>query len=339
MGRVTLVAMDTATINSRKQSLKKAIGKSLKGLRVGKNGKLSSIDKRKIKSTVAKAYQRYLLNELTTPSTKTYDWWFTVDGKYVDGISHQRNMLGRNRYFIIDLGGVAIPIDNDFSFASTVGSQRVRELEIHSHEISTIISSSKALFAGMMDITVSAAEDKKISDAYDTIDEKLIISVTIGAPIAMIGAAEAIPAAIVLSESSAFSSFTTSIKGMFSFSTKGAGARMAYETGSEFFANGGDVGEMNVLSIPTSAFGSNIAAEFIGSKYSLSLNKGFETANWNETAVNLAIGRVNSNFESKLGDFSKVLGDSGSVKALNMTFTLAGQTGTKFIGEYGIPKE
>lgn len=331
--------MDVATINSRKTRLKKAINKSLQRLRVGQNGKLSSLEKQKIKRTVGTTYQKFLLQELNSPSTKTYDWWFTLDGRYVDGISHQRNMLGKNRYFIIDLEGAQKLIANGSSYLSTVGAQRVREFEINSHEIRTIISSSAKIFEAMLRITVSEKEDRKISAAYDTIDEKMIFMVTIGAPIAIISAAEAIPAVLAFGETSAVSNLGTSFKSLFSLSTKGAGTRMAYETGSEFLANGGDVGEMNVLGITTSAFGSNIAAEFVGSKYSLSINNGWEKSSWHQTALNFAIGRVNSGFGSNLDNVSELLGNSGAVNALKMTFTLAEQAGTKALGKDVFPKE
>ena len=154
--------MDVETVHSRKKRLQKAIDRSMNGLRLDKNGELSSLERKKIKTTVASTYQRSLIKEMSTPTTKTYDWWFTVIDKKVDGISYQRNGLGKNRYFIIDQEGPEQTISNDYSNGSTVGSQRVRELEINSHEISSIISGSKALFANVLKITVSEKEDAKI---------------------------------------------------------------------------------------------------------------------------------------------------------------------------------
>ncbi|QCX00947.1 hypothetical protein FGM00_12805 [Aggregatimonas sangjinii] len=323
--------MDVATINSRKQSLKKAIGKSLKGLRVGKNGKLSSSDKRKIKSTVANAYQRYLLNELTTPSTKTYDWWFTVDGKHVDGISHQRNMLGRNRYFIIDQEGSATPINNGFSHASSVGSQRVRELEIYDPEISKIISSSKALFASMLRITVSEKEDRKISAAYDTVDEKMIFTVTLAAPVMIIGAAEALPVLLAFGESTALPSLG---KAFALNSGRTAFANGATEFGEQYFNQvilDHDMNPLNVdwADITNSAVFSKPGAMFLNSTIDYSLKDGFEINSLEEASKNMFNrktksylgGKFNKSFSGPIGELSKPM----SVfldKSMNMVFRI-----------------
>uniref|UniRef100_UPI002492740E hypothetical protein n=1 Tax=Maribacter luteus TaxID=2594478 RepID=UPI002492740E len=164
-------------------------------------------------------------------------------------------------------------------------------------------------------------------------------TVTVGLPLAIIASAEAVPLMVMASKSSAASTLVSSGRSLFSLSTKGAGTRMAYETGSEFLASKGQVGEMNLLGITTSAFGSNIAAELIGSKYSFSINNQWEKVSWEQTAVNFAIGRVNSGFENSLGSVSEILGNKGAVKAMTMSFTLAGQTGTKIIGKDGCLEE
>ena len=66
-------------------------------------------------------------------------------------------------------------------------------------------------------------------------------------------------------------------RGLLSASTEGAASRVGYEAGSEFLSHGGNVGDMNLLSIGASAFASNLGADLIGSRYSLSINSGFET--------------------------------------------------------------
>ena len=100
-----------------------------------------------------------------------------------------RNELRRNRYFVVDSEDKETLIANKDPFMATVCEQRIQQFEIPSKEIGEIISSSAKLFADMMKITVSEKEDAKIWKAYDTIDEKAIITVTIGLPAAIIGAA------------------------------------------------------------------------------------------------------------------------------------------------------
>ncbi len=111
---------------------------------------------------------------------------------------------------------------------------------------------------------------------------------------------------------------------------------MTYEAGSEFLSSNGNIGDMNLLGIGSSAFASNLGAELIGNKYSLSFNNGFEKYNFEETALNFTVGRVNSGIKGNLKKFSNLLGSSGSVEAITISLTLAGQTGTKSLNNYGI---
>ena len=115
---------------------------------------------------------------------------------------------------------------------STVGEQRIQQFEISNKEIGEIISSSAKLFADMMKITVSEKEDAKIWKAYDTIDEKAIINVTIGLPAAIIGAAEAIPLMVMASNSGAFSSMTSSLGKAFTLNSFRTGL---FKGGSNLF--------------------------------------------------------------------------------------------------------
>lgn len=148
---------------------------------------------------------------------------------------------------------------------------------------------------------------------------------------AIIAAAETVPLMVMASKSSTASTLLSSGRSLFSLSTKGgAGSRMAYETGSEFFSNGGRVGgDMNILGIGgASVFSSNLGAEFLGNKYSISFNEGLESYSLEETAINFAIGRLNSGIQGNLGQLSNLLGnEGGAVKAMTISFTLAGQTG------------
>lgn len=84
-------------------------------------------------------------------------------------------------------------INNEFSLASTAGQERVREFKTNSSEISSLISNQKGLFNKLLTVTVSEKEDKKIWKAYDTVNEGAIIAVTIGFPVVIIGAVEALP--------------------------------------------------------------------------------------------------------------------------------------------------
>lgn len=75
-------------------------------------------------------------------------------------------------------------------------------------------------------------------------------------------------------------------------------------------------------------------AELIGSRYSLSLNSGFETYTLSETAVNFTIGRVNLQTHSGLKNLTGSL-NSGAVRGMRVGFTLAGQSGLKALNYYG----
>ncbi|MDO6810985.1 hypothetical protein Q4603_20355 [Zobellia galactanivorans] len=86
-----------------------------------------------------------------------------------------------------------VPINSERSYASYITQERVREFDISSKEISDIISGSKRLFNRMLTVTVSEKEDAKIYAAFDNVDEKKIISVTIGVPVAVIGTANTLP--------------------------------------------------------------------------------------------------------------------------------------------------
>ena len=92
---------------------------------------------------------------------------------------------------------------------------------------------------------------------------------------------------------------------------------------------------MNILGVGASVFSSNLGAEFVGNKYSISFNEGLESYSLEETAINIAIGRLNSGIQGNLGQLSNLLGNEGAVKAMTMSFTLAGQTGLKAINKYG----
>lgn len=321
--------MDANSLKAKKQRLKLEINKSLTRVRLSNNGKLTLADKQRIKNAAASSVQRFLKSEIKKTSVKTYDWYFYKQEGHLYHIEVSRNNVLQNRYFIVDYK--QIPIEAKTAFASTYGQQNVQQYDISSKEISDIISSSKKIFADMMKITVSEKEDAKIYRAFNNVDEKKIITVTVGLPLAIIASAEAVPLMVMASKSNAASTLLSSGRSLFSLSTKGAGTRMAYETGSEFLSAGGDIGRMNLLGIGASAFSSNLGADFVGSKYSYSFNKGFESFTMEDTAIRLGAGKVGLGIKSGLGRFSNVFGNNGAIKAMNISFTLAGQTGTKLI--------
>ncbi|MBA6316739.1 hypothetical protein [Cellulophaga baltica] len=52
-------------------------------------------------------------------------------------------------------------INNEFSFASTAGQERVRKFKTNSSEISSLISNQKGLFNKLLTVTVSEKKIKK----------------------------------------------------------------------------------------------------------------------------------------------------------------------------------
>ncbi|MEO0525908.1 MAG: hypothetical protein AAFZ89_01710 [Bacteroidota bacterium] len=116
------------------------------------------------------------------------------------------------------------------------------------------------------------------------------------------------------------------------FSTKGAGGCVLIEGTTEVFSNNFEFGKVNAIGLGSAVFSSNLGTEFIGNAFSLTLNNNFQTNSFDETMVNFAVGRANSNSHSGLGKFSDSFGGKGSINVLTYTFNLAGQTGTKFLG-------
>ena len=229
--------MEAAFRNTAKRRLSNVLQKSLGKLSFQKSPRTSMVEKNKIKKTAVTAIQGFLKSELKRTNTRTYDWYFFKDAGAVYHIQADRNNLSHNRYFVVD--HEYVPIKSTQAFKSTAGQQRVRQYDITSKEIGDIISSSAKIFADMMRITVSEKEDAKINKAYHTVDEKKIITVTIALPVAIIGAAEAVPLMVMASKSSAFSSMTSSIGKAFVLNSgRQMGINAGVEFGSQYLSNG-----------------------------------------------------------------------------------------------------
>ncbi|MBU2946330.1 hypothetical protein [Zobellia uliginosa] len=222
--------MDALTQKSRQQRLKRELNKSLGSVRLSKNKKLTLADKSKIKKVAVKGLQRYLTAEIKRTNTKTYDWYFFKDDGELFHIEAFRNSLNHNRYFIVDHEQVMI--ESKFALGSSYGQQRITQYDISSKEIGDIISSSKKLFADIMRITVSEKEDAKIWKSYDTIDEKSIITITLGLPVAIIASAEAVPLMVMASKSSLTSSAVSSLGKSFTINSFRTGL---YNGGANLF--------------------------------------------------------------------------------------------------------
>nr|WP_247716558.1 RHS repeat-associated core domain-containing protein [Sinomicrobium weinanense] len=119
---------------------------------------------------------------------------------------------------------------------------------------------------------------------------------------------------------------------LLSMSMKGAGRRMLTEGVTEIIGNRGNLGNVNLIGIGASAFGSNILARGAGAKFSYSFNEGFVSYNLDRTVVNFAVGSANAKIHSvtKLGGSFPF--NSGFGKAYLPALSIAGQSGLKLIG-------
>ncbi|WP_299434921.1 hypothetical protein [uncultured Maribacter sp.] len=174
----------------RLHTLKRQLNATIKQVeqRVNRNSHLQI--EQTVKTELERTVKRFVKQEITKIKTKTNDWYFDDT---LNKIYRQRNSLAKNRYFIVDT--VNVPIGG--STPSFYGEQRIRELPITHAEISRRISSSAAIFAKMLQVTVSKEENAKIWNAYDTVDEKTIFTVTLGLPVAIIAGVELLPAMYV----------------------------------------------------------------------------------------------------------------------------------------------
>ncbi|CAM3511478.1 hypothetical protein [Zobellia roscoffensis] len=316
--------MDALTQKSRQQRLKRELNKSLANVRLSKNKKLTLADKSKIKKVAVKSLQRYLTAEIKRTNTKTYDWYFFKDDGELFHIEAFRNSLNHNRYFIVDHEQVMI--ESKFSHGSSYGQQRIQQYDISSKEIGDIISSSKKLFADMMKITVSEKEDAKIWRAFDNVDEKKIISVTIGLPLAIIAAAETVPLMVMASKSSAATSLSSSLGKAFALNSgRVAAVNGASEFGDQYISNilindgidakfglshldWGDIGIATVLSKPT--------ASALGSVFDFDFDNGLKVNSFDDSMLNYGTSRLGGYTGEKFGNlvstpikkFSKPIG-------------------------------
>ncbi|MDT7828475.1 hypothetical protein RQM65_07360 [Pricia sp. S334] len=283
--------IDAQTLIIGRQKLKRNLQRSLANLRLSKRGSPTLADKNKIKKVAVNTLQRYLKNELDRTRAKTYDWYFFKDGEVTLQIEAIRNNLLQNRYFIVD--HAHLPILSLNNFGSTYGRRRVQEFDITCKQIGEIISSSAKQFADMMKITVSAKEDAKIWKAYDAIDEKKIITVTIALPAAIIAAAEAVPLMVMASKSSIFSAMTSSLGGAF---TVNMGRQMAFngglELGSKYLSGGiannnWDASNIDIFDVASSSIFGHGGDVFLRSTSDSTCENGYRSTSIEEFSQNI----------------------------------------------------
>lgn len=313
--------MDAQSLSAGRHKLKRNLDKSLGNLRLSKRGRLTLSEKNKIKKAAVGTLQRYLKDELKRTRTKTYDWYFFKNMSQVYHIEAFRNNALQNRYFIVD--HEQVPILSSKAFGSTYGQQRIQEFDITSKQIGEIISSSKKLFADMMKITVSEKEDAKIYKAYDTVDEKKIIIVTIALPAALIASAEAVPLMVMASKSSTFSTMISSLGRAFAVNTgRSAAVNGGLEFGGQYFSNGLIHNDWSLNRIDwidgfsSAAFGKG-GDVILGSAMDFSFQDGFQLHTDKKLGENLLLGlgkkqlnkKIGSGFRNTVGQHSTLLSD------------------------------
>ncbi|WP_289039995.1 hypothetical protein [uncultured Zobellia sp.] len=340
--------MDVLTQKSRQKRLKRELNKSLASVRLSKNKKLTLADKSKIKKVAVKCLQRYLIAELKRTNTKTYDWYFTeMESDRIRAETPRRNNLGYNRYYIIDY--VNIPINSKNSYSSYYTQERVREFSISSKEIRDIISGSAKLFAHMMKITVSEKEDAKIYAAYDKVDEKTIITVVLGFPVAVVGVVEAVPLLYAASQ--------YSVPGLGKALTINSGRVAAVNGASNFgeqYVSTGisknmwgmnNLRRMDLFDLGvTTAFG-GFASTPLKSEFDYTLEKSFNTNDFKEFSENMVVSGLSNQASKSYGSavgkpMSQFGGSIGEVFSIGGLFTLKTtiSTGKKKIKDENQPQ-
>ncbi|SHK03474.1 hypothetical protein SAMN04488513_11828 [Pseudozobellia thermophila] len=317
-------------------------------MRLSKRGKLTLADKQRIKNAAANGLQRFLKAELKRTTTKTYDWYFTeIESDRIRAETPRRNNLGYNRYFIIDY--VEVPINTQYSYTSYCTYERVREFSISSKEIRDIISGSAKLFAHMIKITVSEKEDAKIYAAYDKVDEKSIIKVVLGFPVAVVGAVEAIPLLYAASQ----------------YSVPGLGKALTFNSGRVAAVNGAsNFGEQYVSTgISKNMWGMNnlrrmdlfdlgvttaiggFASTPLKSEFDYTLEKSFNKNDFKEFSENMVVSGLSNQASKSYGSavgkpMSQFGGSIGEVFNIGGLFTLKTiiSTGKKKIKDENQPQ-
>ncbi|MDO6818996.1 hypothetical protein [Zobellia sp. 1_MG-2023] len=184
--------MEQALKKARIQRLNNELKKSVSRVKIDCNRSLTLADKQKVKLAAEKGLQQYFLNELRRTHTRGLDWYFD---KTLGKIYRQKNGTPKNRYFVIEF------YDEVF-LNSQVGTWHIRKREIFPEDVefSRIVSSSKKIFSKLYNITVDLEDKKKIYNSYNSVDEKGIIMVTLGIPLATIGIVEIMPVLAVEAE-------------------------------------------------------------------------------------------------------------------------------------------
>ena len=305
--------MDAQTQKSRQLKLKRQLDKSLSRVHLSKRGKFTNIDKSSIKRTAVDTIQRFLKSEINMSGNKTYDWYFTKkENGNIEVGTPRRNDLGLNRYYVIDYREV--PINTKYSFASTIGEERVKQYDITNKQISDIISGSKQLFKRLLEVTVSQKEDAKIYRAYDKVDEKMIFTVTLGFPIVVIAAVEALPFLIAEGEllASSGSYFKTALSGSTGLGLRlnpNAGTSLAHSFGdatAQYVGNGFDIRKVDPYkAVVSGIFKTNTSSIFLRSSVSSKSENDYlpELNSFSEMATEFSLGLMGNAVNKKIADF------------------------------------
>ncbi|ADV50201.1 hypothetical protein I2486_14355 [Cellulophaga sp. E16_2] len=299
--------MEKFVDNVRLKNLKKQLQINANKV-VSKNKRASRLGlERAIKTELALTLNNFINQEVKKVSVKTYDWYFFDT---VGSLRCYRNDLNKNRYFIVDY--VNVNLDG---LATFVSLERKRELPISDEEIKKRISSSAAIFAKMLTVTVSKKEDAKIWKAYDTVDESKIIMITIGIPLAIIGGVELFPA--LVAEGELIASSVSYIKNMFSTYNMGLTLNSSLQTSLAF------------------GFG-DAAAQYVGNGFDITEVDPYKAAITGVFKFNPSSVLLRSSFNAKQKNNYKLKQTKSTEVLVDFTFGMLGGSVNKTIGSFGL---
>uniref|UniRef100_UPI002493B6A0 hypothetical protein n=1 Tax=Maribacter luteus TaxID=2594478 RepID=UPI002493B6A0 len=161
----------------------------------------------------------------------------------------------------------------------------------------------------------SEKEDAKIYRAFDNVDEKKIITVTVGLPLAIIASAEAVPLMVMASKSSAAGTLTSSLGRTFAVNSgKLAAINGGKEFSGQYFSsalvhNDWTLNRIDWIDVGSNAIFSKGGEIVLGSAMDFSFQDGFQYHADNKLVENLFLGYSTAKLDSKVGSgFDKIVG-------------------------------
>ena len=132
-----------------------------------------------------------------------------------------------------------------------------------------------------------------------------------------------------------FSPYALSYGSLFRvFGSRFALTNVGIETTTEFVSSGFKMGDMNLISIGSSAFGGRLSAQLIGLSTKYSFNDGFYINSLDQTAINFAVGRANSGLHKRLRKLSnRSLFNNGFGNAFLPSLSIGVQSGLKAVSQ------